>query len=176
MEPGASWRLYAWTRARAELLPRMPIEVVRIRMRRAEELGIGYKSYAAIRAGTGRDVIALLFSSNALRVGPKLVAMPAREAEKLKAVRAAERLAAVHRPLPPRAFLGANAALIEAAAQAPTLADGWSATRAKLAELTRDRGVPSDAVVVIGATALEAEWTVAGRMAGYLPAEAYFGP
>lgn len=172
---GGGWRRYAWTRARAELLPRMPIEVVRLRVRRAQELGIDYKSYASIRAGTGRDVVALLFSSNALRIGPKLVTLPGAEAGKLQAVKHAQRLAAVHRPLDPRAVSGANAGLIEAATQAPTLADGWAATREKLAEITGGRGLPSDAVVVIGDTALEAEWAVAGRMAGYLPAEAYFG-
>tara|TARA_R100000322_G_scaffold60379_9_gene37309 strand:+ start:17004 stop:17564 length:561 start_codon:yes stop_codon:yes gene_type:complete len=175
--PGApsGWHRYAWRRARAELLPTLPLEIVRLRVRRARELGIDYKSYASIRAATGRDVIALLFSSNALKTGPKLVAVPEAEAARLRAVAQTQRLAAVHRPLDPHSFHGANAAIIDAAAQAPTLADGWSATREKLAELTSARGLPSDAVVVIGATMLEAEWPVAGRMAGYLPAERYFG-
>ncbi len=175
LEPGAGWRSYAWARARRDTLPKMPLEIVRLRVNRAKELGIDYKSYASIRAGTGRDVIALLFSTNALRVGPKLVTLPEAEAAKLGAVKGAHRLAAVHRPLTPHLVEGANAALIDAAMQAPTLADGWTATREKLTELTRGRGLPSDAVVVIGDTALEAEWAVAGRMAGYLPAGAYFG-
>jgi hypothetical protein len=172
----SAWTRYAWRRARADLLPTLPLEVLRLRLRRARELGIDYSSYASIRAATGRDVVALLFSSNALKCGPKLVCVPEAEAGKLRDLSRTERLAAVHRPLDPRAFHGANAALIEAAAQAPTLADGWSATRDKLAELTQGRGLPSDAVVVVGATMLEAEWPVAGRMAGYLPAERYFTP
>ena len=68
MERGASWRRYAWRRARSELLPKLPLEVARRRVRRARELGIDYKAYAGIRAATGRDIIALLFSSNALRL------------------------------------------------------------------------------------------------------------
>jgi len=174
LEPGQGWRSYAWGRARAELLPRMPLEIVRIRVNRARELGLDYRAYVSIRAGTGRDVIALLFSSNALAVGPRLAAIPAPEAEKLGLVKGAERLAAIHRPHDPEAFRAANPGLIEAAARAPTLAEGWAETRERLAILTARRGLPSDGVLVIGATALEAEWAVAGRMAGFLPAETFF--
>ena len=39
MEQGGAWRSYAWGRARKELLPRMPIEIVRRRVRRPEGLG-----------------------------------------------------------------------------------------------------------------------------------------
>jgi hypothetical protein len=175
LEAGAGWRRYAWRRARQDLLPRLPIEVVRRRIRRARELGIDYKAYASIRSGTGRDIVALLFSSNALRIGPKLVTLPEDAAQKLSQVTGAHRLAAVHHPLTPALVFEANAPLIEAAAQAPSLADGWAATREKLAELTAGRRLPSDGVVVIGGTGLEREWAVAGRMAGYLPMEQYFG-
>ena len=68
MEPGAGWRRYAWKRARTELLPKLPLEVVRMRVRRARELGLDYKTYAGVRATTGRDLVAFLFSSNALRL------------------------------------------------------------------------------------------------------------
>lgn len=175
LEPGTGWRRYAWARARRDTLPKMPLEIVRLRVRRAEELGIDYKSYTSIRAGTGRDVIALLFSTNALRVTPKAVAMPEAQADTLDKVTGAQRMAAVYRPLMPAQVAGANAAVIEAAGEAPTLADNWHAMRDKLGAMTTARGVPSDAVVVVGATALEAEWTVAGRMAGYLSAAQYFG-
>ena len=50
MEPGAGWRRYAWKRARAELLPKIPLEVVRMRVRRARELGLDYRTYAGVRA------------------------------------------------------------------------------------------------------------------------------
>ncbi len=49
MKTGSGWGRYAWKRARADLLPKMPIEVVRLRVKRARELGIDYKAYAGIR-------------------------------------------------------------------------------------------------------------------------------
>ena len=55
MEKGAGWRRYAWKRARADLMPTLPLEVARRRVKRARELGIDYKSYAGIRAATDRS-------------------------------------------------------------------------------------------------------------------------
>ncbi|MDH3263731.1 MAG: hypothetical protein OEM24_07010, partial [Paracoccaceae bacterium] len=68
MEGGAGWRRHCWTKAREELLPTLPLEVVRLRVKRAAELGLDYRAYASFRASTGHDVVALLFSSNALRL------------------------------------------------------------------------------------------------------------
>ncbi len=70
MEPGYGWRLHCWKKARADLLPHLPIEVLRTRVKRAAELGLEYRTYASVRAATGHDVVAFLFSSNALRVFP----------------------------------------------------------------------------------------------------------
>lgn len=175
LEPGAGWRRYAWRRARQQLLPKLPLEVVRMRIRRARALGLDYKSYASVRAGTGRDIVALLFSSNALRAGPTHAAVPEDEARKLAAVTGADRLAFVHLPHDPARFLAANPAL-DAAARAPGLSDSWSGVREAVTAFTTQRGLPGDAVVVIGATALEREWAEAGRLAGFLPAEAWIGP
>ena len=60
------WRHHCWTKARRELLPEMPLEVVRYRMKRAAELGLDYRTYAGVRASTGRDIVAILFSIPAL--------------------------------------------------------------------------------------------------------------
>ena len=54
MEAGYTWRKHVWTRARADLLPTLPIEVVRLRVKRAAELGLPYKTYASVRASTAR--------------------------------------------------------------------------------------------------------------------------
>lgn len=62
---GLGWRTHCWRQARETLLPTLPIEVVRLRVRRAAELGLDYKTYAGIRASTGHDLVAFLFSSNA---------------------------------------------------------------------------------------------------------------
>ena len=48
-----SWRRFAWKKARAVLVPRRPIEVVRRRVRRATQLGLEYPQYASILLGTG---------------------------------------------------------------------------------------------------------------------------
>lgn len=68
MEPGTSWRRHCWHRARRSLIGHMPIEIVRGQMARAREIGLDYKTYASLRAASGRDVVAFLFSTNALRL------------------------------------------------------------------------------------------------------------
>lgn len=170
METGSGWRRFAWRQARAELLPKMPIEVVRRRVKRARELGIDYKAYAGIRATTGRDVIALLFSDNALRLLEE-AHLPADRAAKLKNVVSADCLAMVHPPLRPQDVTARNPVILRANI-APTVFSSWAQTRAQIFEL---KGVtPADGVVVIGDTWLEKEWCAAGSLAGFIPAETYF--
>ncbi len=65
---GQSWRAHCWRQARTDLLPVLPLEVVRLRVRRAKEIGLDYRTYAGIRATTGHDLVAFLFSTNALHV------------------------------------------------------------------------------------------------------------
>ncbi len=171
MEPGAGWRRYAWGRARADLLPKLPLEVVRIRVARARELGLNYKTYAGVRATTGRDLVAFLFSSNALRVGPNAPRLPEPRAEKLGALTACRRVALIHVPLDPEAVLSRNAA-IDGAGPAPLFTDGWSAIRARVGGVLGT--LPRDGVLVIGETGLEREWSMAGKLAGYLPSDRFF--
>ncbi len=52
LEPGGAWRRHCWRKARADLLPHLPIEVLRTRVRRAGELGLDYRTYASVRAAT----------------------------------------------------------------------------------------------------------------------------
>ena len=170
MEKGRGWRRYAWKKARADLLPTLPIEVARRRVKRARELGMDYKTYAGIRAATGRDIVALLFSSNALRLASDL-RMAADRHHKLVEVGHADLLAMVQPPSAPIDVLSANPVLLRAA-RAPGLAETWGETRAALLELSGK--LPPDGVLVIGETYLERGWSDAGRLAGYLPAERYF--
>ena len=66
---GSGFRAHCWTVARRELLgASLPVEVVRMQVKRAKALGLDYKTYAGVRATTGRDLIAFLYSSNALGV------------------------------------------------------------------------------------------------------------
>ena len=175
MERGAGWRRYAWRRARADLLPKLPLEVVRLRVKRARELGLDYRSYASIRAANGRDVVAFLFSSNALRVDRETQRpLPVRQ-DKLEAIRQCERLALVAPASALPTFAETNAALFAAMQSAPTLSDTWPEIRAKVGALTSARGLPPDGVVVIGETHLERDWLLAGRLGGYISADRYFG-
>ena len=169
MEPGQSWRRYSWTRARADLLPKLPLEVARRRVKRAAELGIDYKSYAGIRAATGRDIIALLFSDNALRLQKDGTLRPD-VAEKLDRLRGAEGLGLVHLPMTPAQMRDCHP-LLNRTGPAPGLWQTWAQTRAQVLDVTRP--LPSDGIVVIGETALERGWAEAGRLGGFIPANQF---
>ena len=171
MEGGVSWRTHCWSSARERLLPVLPIEVVRTRVKRAAALGLDYRTYAGVRAATGHDVVAFLFSSNALRVSVLRPAMPEAQAVKLAEV-ACGRLALAVAPLTPGMLEVANPVL-----------DGVSPAPYALAEFREVRAVlrvalgkvPSDQVILVGDLGLERDWCAAGRLAAYLPAERYFG-
>jgi hypothetical protein len=173
LEGGVSWRRHCWTEARTRLLPTLPIEVVRLRVRRAGELGLDYKTYASVRASTGHDVVAFLFSSNALRMAVTRPAMPTDRAERLAALTGAGRIALAVRPLSPSAVLVANEDVLDDAHDAPFALARFAEVRDALrAAMGR---VPADQVILVGDMALERDWCAAGRLAAYIPAERYFG-
>ena len=171
VDEGVSWRKHCWSSARERLLPVLPVEVVRLRVKRAKALGLDYKTYAGVRAATGHDVLAFLFSSNALRVSLVRPAMPEGWAAKLAEV-ACGRLALAVAPLTPGMVAAANPVLDEVH-PAPYALAGFGEMRDRVrSALGR---VPSDQVILVGDLGLERDWCVAGRLAGYLPAERYFG-
>lgn len=171
LEGGVSWRRHCWSAARARLLPVLPIEVVRLRVKRAQALGLDYRTYAGVRAATGHDVVAFLFSSNALRVSVLAPAMPEGRAFKLAELQCG-RLALAVAPLSPALLEAANPVL-DAAHVAPYALAGFGEMRQRVrAALGK---VPSDQVILVGDLGLERDWCAAGRLAGYLPAERYFG-
>ena len=170
--PGERWRRHCWQAAREALLPTLPIEVVRIRVKRAADLGLDYRTYASVRAATGHDVVAFLFSANALRVGPGHLRLPTDRAGKLDAVRA-DRIALTGPHLDPEALIRINPELDRADAGPALLARFGDSGRHLRAILGR---VPGDRVLLVGDMTLERDWCAAGRLAGYLPAERYFGP
>ncbi|MCB1389192.1 MAG: hypothetical protein KDK12_08675 [Rhodobacteraceae bacterium] len=173
MEPGESWRRHAWGKARARLLPVLPIEVVRMRVRRAAEIGLDYRTYASIRAASGHDVIAFLFSTNALRLLPPQPALPADRADRLAAV-AAGRGALAHAPLTPAQVLDLAPGLIDSANPAPRPFAAWSESRRILLAALAEGRWQADRVVLVGDTAEERDWAGAARLAYYLTADRYF--
>jgi hypothetical protein len=140
-------------------------------VKRAQALGLDYKTYAGVRAATGHDVVAFLFSSNALRVSLVRPVMPEDRATKLAGVQCG-RLALAVAPLTPGLVTAANPVL-DGAWPAPYALAGFGEVRAVLRQALGK--VPSDQVVLVGDLGLERDWCAAGRLAGYLPSERYFG-
>lgn len=169
IEPGQAWRTHCWGAARKALLPHLPIEVLRGRLKRAGELGLDYRTYAGLRATTGRDIVAVLFSSNALELRKGQLKLAASMAQKLEQV-AADRLGLATVPLHPDALLAA--APLDGAFAAPVAFAGFRAQKQALR--TALGACSSDQAILVGAYGAEAEWCAAARLAGYIPATAYF--
>jgi hypothetical protein len=166
-----TWRSFAWSRARADLLPVLPIEVVRRRVKRAQELGLPYKTYAGIRASTGRDVIGFLFSSNALHILREGEPLPADRRLRLEGLVGADRTAVLQPPLTAATLLNGP---VDAVFAAPPSNLGWPEMRDRIRAILLERCKPADGYLVIGQTSLEREWSEAGRTAGFLTGERYF--
>ena len=173
MEAGFAFRKFAWGKARAQLLPTLPIEVLRARVKRAEALGLPYKTYASLRASTGRDVVGFLFSNNALRMMRDGQRSP--RAAALLPIKA-DFAALIHAPL---SLEQAKAALHAQGLQIPTdraphFAQGWSDIRRAVQSPLHAQKMPLDGVLVIGDTAHERDWSVAGKLAGFIASDSYF--
>lgn len=169
MEPGAAWRTHCWAAARKALVPHLPIEVLRGRLRRAGELGLDYRTYAGIRATTGRDIVAVLFSSNALELRKGQLQIGAHTAQKLDQI-LADRTGLATAPLRPDDLL--QAAPLGAAFAAPAAFAPFALQR--LAVRIALGRLPSDQAILVGAYGAEADWCAAARLAGYVPAEVFF--
>ena len=98
-----------------------------MRVKRAAELGLDYKTYASIRQFSGQDILGLLFSSNALRILKGQTRLPQPRVRALRDVKGARKLSLLQPPLDVAQILQANAELDDAAL-APLLTDGWAKT------------------------------------------------
>ncbi|QBY01126.1 hypothetical protein E2K80_10645 [Rhodophyticola sp. CCM32] len=175
MGPGFGFRKHAWAKARKDLLPKLPLQIVRIRVARAKRLGLEYRTYATIRATAGRDIVGFLFSGNALDLRPRQVAVPEGLRARLAGLEGeAVRVAAVYAPAHPGAVLAANPDLIDFAAPAPGFTDSWAALRDRIKTTLCTSNLPADGVVLVAATAIERDWCGAGQLAGLLSADAFF--
>lgn len=173
LDRGFTWRKHCWTKARADLLPHLPLEVLRIRVRRAVELGLDYRTYASVRAATGHDVVAFLFSSNALGVFAPAPALPPDRAAKLATIRDAVLVGLASGRLDPADL--ATAVPLDAAHRAPAALASWSSQREAIRAALAPTRLPGDRVILVGDLTLEREWCAAGCLAGYLTADRYFG-
>ena len=180
LEAGRSWRAHCWKTARRDLLPKLPLEVIRRRVARAKQLGLAYPQYASILLGTGRDIVAFLFTSDGLGLRlERELRVPQPVAVKLGALERCDRLLMAPAGSDLDALArGLAARRIPFAAMAPAPARDvhWGQGRAAVRAILDPRRLPGDAVVMIGSTPEERVWADAARLAGFLPAETYFAP
>lgn len=133
---------------RKSLAGSLPIKAVRPPVRRARSLRLDRKTCAGIRARAGRDLLALLYASNALGVF--------RDEQAPAAQVLARRLGAVS--VCPLAPFGAR----------------WATLRDEVKGWLRAQGLPGDTVLMIGETAHEREMMTAGGLAGFVSGQAFF--
>ncbi len=179
LDAAQSWRAHCWSRARKALMGHVPLEMVRMRMRRAQELGLDYPAYASILTGTGRDVVAFLFTTEALGLRlQRSVTLPETTRAKLAALRGCDRLLMTDRDADPdtlaRALEESWRLPFAGAARGPGGHAGLPAGRAAIRALLDPLRLPGDAVVMVGTRAEERAWADAARMAKFLPATGYF--
>ena len=169
-EPGRAFRKFAWGKARAQLLPKLPIEVVRRRVLRAKELGLPYKTYAGLRAASGDDLIGFLFSSNALGLRKVGQSVDPVRSTRVANLREARTFGLAHAPISPDIMCPP----MEAAAQAPRALAPWSEIRETLAHIFAAQKMSGSRTVLICETELELEWLSAARIAGAIRADQFF--
>lgn len=170
METGHSWRKHVWTKARADLMPNLPIEVLRLRVNRAAALGLPYKTYASVRASTGRDVIGFLFSTNALEVLRATDRLDPKKGAKIASLHQCDRTALVY----PVVNASDLVPPCDAACAAPAPQLSWSDMSRHVKAVIQSRGNPSDGYVVIGETSAERDWSEAAKTAGFLTGQRFF--
>ncbi|MBD9527887.1 hypothetical protein [Paracoccus sp. PAR01] len=169
---GSGFRAHCWSVARRELLgARLPVEVVRLQVRRAKSLGLDFKTYAGVRATTGRDLVAFLYSSNALGVFRRGEAVPVLEAGRIAAVAASPHLGCAP-GLAPDVLARQIGAV--SGRELAVFGASWSAMRDEMKSWLRAQGLPGDAVLMIGETAHEREMMTAGGLAGFVSGQAFF--
>ncbi|MEP5732280.1 MAG: hypothetical protein ABJL67_23265 [Sulfitobacter sp.] len=175
LQRGQKWRSFQWQKARDAAMPKaIPLMVVKMHVARAHALGLDYPTYAAVRKATGRDIMGLLFSSNALRVvRAEAPYLPVDRAEVVSALNDARKLALVHAPLEADKVHLANP-VFDAVGRAPKFTDSWSDMRDHLGGFVTEQRLARDQVLIIGDTSLEREWSTAAQAAGYVAAAHYF--
>jgi len=172
---GFGFRKLAWTKARRALLPVLPLEVVRLRVGRAKRLGLPYHTYATIRATSGHDIVAFLFSGHALDLRRGETRLQAPVTERLGALSGAvARVAAVYAPMPPEALAAAHPTCFEAVGRAPAFTATWRETHDGLRALLAEARLPRDGVVLVAATSVERGWSGAAGLAGVIERDMLF--
>ena len=179
-QDGEGFRRVAWKHARAELLGnKVPLQIVRMRVRRAQELGLSYPQYASVLMGTGRDITAFLFTVDGLQLRLRReLEMPGRVKDKLQGLKDADLVSFAPSGESPDAFRVelsnvAGVPFVQAAAT-PEPSASWAEAKAAVRAALDPIKLPSGAVIMVGDQAAQAEWAMAGRLARFLPTQEYF--
>ncbi|ARO15075.1 hypothetical protein BVG79_01731 [Ketogulonicigenium robustum] len=169
---GDGFLRHCWRAARRELLGggALPIEVVRQRVARAKALGLPYKTYAGVRATTGRDLVAFLYSSNALGVFRTGQAIEPVQLGQLRASAAQPHLGLSGR------MIDGLAARMGAVSQLdlPRFGESWGQMRGDMKGWLMAQGLPGDAVLMIGETDHEREVMAAAGLAGFISGQSFW--
>lgn len=174
-----SFRRFAWKKARAELLPKLPLEVLRRRVARAKQLGLAYPHYASILLGTGRDIVGFLFTCNSLGLQlERAITLPAVVETKLRNLKRCEKLLLSPTASNPAALAArlSEEARITFGRIVPAPAEPCKrpAARVALRAALDPLKLPPDTIVMVGTRAEERAWADAAELARFLPAEQYF--
>ena len=179
---GEGFRRVAWKKARAELLGnKVPLQIVRMRVKRAQELGLSYPQYASVLMGTGRDITAFLFTVDGLQLRLRReLEMPGRVRDKLQGLAKTELLSFVPSGENPTEFRAeltevAGVPFVQTTAE-PEPSASWAEAKAAIRAALDPIKLPGGAVIMVGSRSQEAEWAVAGKLARFLPSTEYFSP
>ena len=162
---------------KALIRKRMPIEMVRTRIKRARELGPEYPQYASILLGSGHDVVGFRFTVDGLQLR-KWLEMPESVQEKMQGLERVSLMGFAPSGEDADAFRCevsdvAGVPFVGAAPEAEGPL-GWSAARAAVRAVLDPLKLPSDAVVMIGTRDHEAQMAEAAKMARFIASDAYF--
>ncbi len=175
-----SWRRHCWTRARKDLLgAKVPLEIVRIRIKRAKALGLSYPQYASVLMGGGRDITGFLFTINGLQLKlARRLELPDYVTEKLQDVQGCTLMSFAPSGEEPGLFateLSDVADLtFKSGACEPSAQGAWSQKRIAVQAVLKQVKLPAKSVVMIGDARLERDWSVAGKLAKFLTHNEYF--
>lgn len=180
LEAGFGWRKHCWTQARRDLVgTKVPLEIVRIRVKRAKALGLSYPQYASVLLGSGRDIVGFLFTVDGLQLRlRKRLEIPSEVNSKLTRIEACQLLSLAPSGENPDAFLVelnavSDAPFVSSAAE-PKPDGSWSESQRAIREALMPMKLPPKAVVMIGARESEAAWANAGKLAKFIPSDQFF--